>query len=81
MLRKLASRLAWIERGLISLDEFSSNVADLLSAIDYLRNYYQAPALLIGHSFGGAAILAVAQDVANAGKYCLPLPQCWVRCS
>ncbi|MDK1489858.1 bifunctional alpha/beta hydrolase/OsmC family protein [Sinorhizobium sp. 7-81] len=42
---------------------FSSNVADLLSAADYLRQHYQAPALLIGHSLGGAAVLAVAKDI------------------
>ena len=42
---------------------FSSNVADLLSAVDYLRNHFQAPSLLIGHSLGGAAVLAVAKDV------------------
>ena len=42
---------------------FSSNVADLLSAADYLRQYHQAPSLLIGHSLGGAAVLAVAKDI------------------
>jgi putative redox protein len=42
---------------------FSSNVGDLLSAVDYLRNHYQAPSLLIGHSLGGAAVLAAAKDV------------------
>lgn len=42
---------------------FSSNVADLLSAADYLRQHYQAPSLLIGHSLGGAAVLAVARDI------------------
>lgn len=42
---------------------FSSNVADLLSAADYLRHYHQAPSLLIGHSLGGAAVLAVAKDI------------------
>lgn len=42
---------------------FSSNVADLLSAADYLRHHYQAPSLLIGHSLGGAAVLAVAKDI------------------
>ncbi|MCA1493222.1 OsmC family protein [Ensifer sp. NBAIM29] len=42
---------------------FSSNVADLLSAADYLRHRYQAPSLLIGHSLGGAAVLAVAKDI------------------
>ena len=42
---------------------FSSNVADLLSAADYLRDHYHAPSLLIGHSLGGAAVLAVAKDI------------------
>ncbi|PSH70244.1 osmotically inducible protein C [Phyllobacterium brassicacearum] len=42
---------------------FSSNVADLLSAADYLRQHHQAPSLLIGHSLGGAAVLAVAKDI------------------
>ncbi|NRP70800.1 hypothetical protein ILFOPFJJ_01682 [Ensifer psoraleae] len=42
---------------------FSSNIADLLSAADYLRQHYQAPSLLIGHSLGGAAVLAVAKDI------------------
>jgi len=39
---------------------FSSNVADLIAAAAHLRESYQAPALLIGHSLGGAAVLAVA---------------------
>ena len=39
---------------------FSSNVADVLAAIEYLREHYQAPALLIGHSLGGTAILEAA---------------------
>lgn len=37
---------------------FSSNVEDLLRAADYLRDAHQAPSILIGHSFGGAAVLA-----------------------
>src|SRR5262247_4000360 len=42
---------------------FSSNVADLLAAATHLRQAYKAPALLIGHSLGGAAVLAAAQSV------------------
>lgn len=38
--------------GDFSNTNFSSNVADLVSAADYLRNTYQAPSLLIGHSLG-----------------------------
>lgn len=45
---------------------FSSNVADLLSAADCLRRDFQAPAILIGHSLGGAAILSVASQVKEA---------------
>lgn len=40
---------------------FSSNVADLVAAANYLRSEHQAPALLIGHSLGGAAVLAAAE--------------------
>jgi putative redox protein len=42
---------------------FSSNVADLIAAADHLRQVRQAPALLIGHSLGGAAVLAAAADI------------------
>ena len=45
---------------------FSSNVQDLLLAVDYLRQHYDAPQLLIGHSLGGAAVLAAAPEVAEA---------------
>ncbi|UWQ64120.1 bifunctional alpha/beta hydrolase/OsmC family protein [Leisingera caerulea] len=36
---------------------FSSNVADLIKAAQYLAGRDMAPALLIGHSLGGAAVL------------------------
>ena len=42
---------------------FSSNVADLVAAADELRKVKQAPAILIGHSLGGAAVLAAAAQV------------------
>jgi uncharacterized OsmC-like protein/alpha/beta superfamily hydrolase len=45
---------------------FSSNVADLVAAADYLRRSHAAPALLIGHSLGGAAVLAAAPRVPEA---------------
>ena len=45
---------------------FSSNVADLVHAADYLRAHYLAPTLLIGHSLGGAAVLAAAHAVPEA---------------
>ena len=45
---------------------FSSNVADLVRAADHLRETRKAPALLIGHSLGGAAILAAAGQIPEA---------------
>jgi putative redox protein len=45
---------------------FSSNVDDLVAAADFLRERFQAPALLIGHSLGGAAALAVAHRIPEA---------------
>ncbi len=44
---------------------FSSNVDDLVAAADWLRATHGAPALLIGHSLGGAAVLAAAERVAD----------------
>ncbi len=45
---------------------FSSNVEDLRRAADYLRENHAAPEILIGHSLGGAAVLAAAGDVPEA---------------
>lgn len=36
---------------------FTSNVNDIQAAADFLKNNYQAPDLLIGHSLGGTAVL------------------------
>jgi len=45
---------------------FSSNVDDLVAAADFLRKSRGIPAILIGHSLGGAAILAAAHRVPDA---------------
>ncbi len=45
---------------------FSSNVADLVAAAAWLREHHQAPRVLIGHSLGGAAVLAAAGQIAEA---------------
>jgi putative redox protein len=42
---------------------FSMDVADLAAAAAYLRSNHQAPQLLIGHSLGGAAVLAAAAHI------------------
>ena len=45
---------------------FSSNVDDLVAAADHLRKAHGAPAILIGHSLGGAAVLAAAHRIKEA---------------
>jgi putative redox protein len=40
--------------------DFSSNLEDLALAGDFLRERYEAPRVLVGHSLGGAAVLAAA---------------------
>jgi uncharacterized OsmC-like protein/esterase/lipase len=45
---------------------FSSNVGDLVRAADHLRETRKSPAILIGHSLGGAAILAAAAQIPDA---------------
>jgi putative redox protein len=45
---------------------FSSNVEDLVRAADYLRTEHDAPALLVGHSLGGTAVLAAAARIPEA---------------
>jgi uncharacterized OsmC-like protein/alpha-beta hydrolase superfamily lysophospholipase len=45
---------------------FSSNVEDLVAAADHLRATRLAPAILIGHSLGGAAVLAAASRISEA---------------
>jgi alpha/beta superfamily hydrolase len=42
---------------------FSSNIEDLIAAANHLRAHFRAPELLIGHSLGGAAVLAAATGI------------------
>lgn len=45
---------------------FSSNIADLIAAAEWLGRHHQAPQILIGHSLGGAAVLAAARKISAA---------------
>jgi putative redox protein len=45
---------------------FSSNVADLVAAANHMRVMFKAPAILIGHSLGGAAVLCAAGELPEA---------------
>jgi putative redox protein len=45
---------------------FSSNIDDIVWAANYLKDHYGAPQILIGHSLGGAAVLAAAGRIPEA---------------
>jgi putative redox protein len=45
---------------------FSSNIADLLSAVDWLEKEHRAPEILFGHSLGGTAVLQAASRIPSA---------------
>lgn len=49
--------------GDFSRSSFSSNLEDLVAAAAYLGQHHRAPRLLVGHSLGGAAVLAVAARI------------------
>ncbi len=42
---------------------FSSNIEDLLKAVEFLRQRNNAPEILVGHSLGGAAVLSAANRI------------------
>lgn len=44
---------------------FSSNLQDLVAAANFMRTKFKAPSLMIGHSLGGAAVLAAASEVSE----------------
>ena len=50
-------------KGDFSSTNFSSNREDLIVAANYLRDNFEAPSLLIGHSLGGAAVLSIAGEI------------------
>ena len=42
---------------------FSNNISDLVAAAAFLKNNFQAPKLIIGHSLGGAAAIYAAKEI------------------
>ncbi len=77
--RRIAARLAGMGIAVLRFDftglghsqgefantSFTSNVQDLIAAADWLRANADAPQLLIGHSLGGAAVIAAAPHIAE----------------
>lgn len=49
--------------GDFSNTNFTTNVSDLICAYNYLSENHQRPEILIGHSLGGAAVLAAANSM------------------
>ena len=49
--------------GDFSQTNFSTNRADLRAAAEFLETSYAAPSFLIGHSFGGACSLSMAEEL------------------
>ena len=78
--KRIAERLAMHGIGVLRFDftglgasegefantHFSSNVDDLVAAADHLRKMNGAPAILIGHSLGGCAVLAASHRIPDA---------------
>ena len=52
-----------MSEGDFSNTNFTSNIDDLVLAAGHMRAEYQAPALLIGHSFGGTACIKAARKI------------------
>lgn len=52
--------------GEFSQSNFTDYRAAVLAAVDYLRAMNAAPTVLVGHSLGGAAILAAASEIPEA---------------
>lgn len=42
---------------------FTTSIQDLVMVANFMRDNYQAPSLLVGHSFGGAVVLGAASQV------------------
>ncbi len=53
-------------QGDFSETNLSSNIADVLSAVEYLRQNHEPPSLLIGHSLGGTAMTLAANRIESA---------------
>ncbi|MDG1436332.1 MAG: alpha/beta fold hydrolase [Rickettsiaceae bacterium] len=42
---------------------FSSNVQDLIAAANFMREHYEPPQIIVGHSLGGTAAIAAASHI------------------
>lgn len=56
--------------GDFSETNFTTNVSDLVAAAEFLKNSFEAPELLVGHSLGGAAVLQAAGSIPSTRAVC-----------
>jgi uncharacterized OsmC-like protein/pimeloyl-ACP methyl ester carboxylesterase len=52
--------------GVFADSHFAANVDDLVAAAEHLKQTIGAPGILIGHSLGGAAVIAAAEHIPEA---------------
>ena len=52
--------------GEFSDTNLTSNIDDVMSAAQFLKTHYTAPQILLGHSFGGIAMLKAARSVSSS---------------
>lgn len=50
-------------KGEFNDSHFSANIQDLLDVSAYMKEHFQAPSLLVGHSLGGAAVLLAGNQL------------------
>ena len=64
-------------QGDFSQSNIQTNLADITAAVDWLGKEHQPPSLLIGHSLGGAAMMAAAGSIGSATSIVtLAAPSC-----
>lgn len=49
--------------GTFAESHFGANVQDLIDVYQYMSAHYEAPALMVGHSLGGAAVIVAATQL------------------
>lgn len=49
---------------------FSSNIGDIVSAANYMREHFEAPSIMIGHSLGGTAALISSMQLPEVKAVC-----------
>jgi len=53
-------------KGVFADSNFLTNIDDIRAAVGFLTKEIEAPQLLIGHSLGGAAMMAIAPEIKSA---------------